>query len=107
VHANQLAIESSRDTEQTARLDVVDQKDAAFAACGDAGRLWGPGHVLSDGNGCITALTIGADGRVLLTGGLQIGTGNTCDPTRAGAFRMPPSGGAPEYCDGTSWRVDW
>ncbi|WP_354545907.1 thrombospondin type-1 domain-containing protein [Roseovarius sp. MBR-78] len=54
--------------------------------------------------GCLTPLTVDADGDTVATGSVQIGDASTCNGASEGLIRYKGSVGFPQYCDGSNWR---
>ncbi|MBO6809242.1 hypothetical protein [Thalassospira sp.] len=91
-------------TNNATTISVVSATTGDIATCGDAGRLYGPGHTQASGD-CIPTLTLDANGNVQVSGGFKVGNATTCDSPAEGTIRYNSSTKEVEYCDGTAWKA--
>lgn len=82
---------------------AVSLTSAGDVSCGNQGMLMGPSHTIAVGK-CVPALTIAPTGRVVLTGGLKLGSEGNCDGASAGTMRYEAAQKVVQFCDGTSWQ---
>ena len=87
----------------TALKDATDSSLTTIADCGTQGMIFGPGHAVANGNGCIPSLQVASDGNILFQAGAKFGTYALCDPTTAGTLRYNATAKRMEFCNGDVW----
>lgn len=87
----------------TALEASVDASLTTITACGSLGMIYGPTHPGADAQDCLPALEVEPDGKIALSGGLQLGDHTVCDAEAEGTLRYVASQKTLLLCDGTSW----
>ncbi|WPZ34093.1 thrombospondin type-1 domain-containing protein [Thalassobaculum sp. OXR-137] len=82
---------------------TLDASLTSLGDCGSQGMMFGGDHPNSDAQDCLPDLRIEDDGKVTLSGGVQLGDYAVCNATSEGTLRYVSSQKTVLLCDGASW----
>jgi hypothetical protein len=103
-NAASITINQSDIASNTTSIEGQGQTLEALTTCGDAGRIYGPGHAQTTGN-CVSPMRIKDDGVVSTTHGVQLGVNGTCSGANEGTVRYNAGSKAMQLCTGSEWKT--
>ena len=87
----------------TALGATLDASLTSLGGCGSQGMMYGGNHPNADAEDCLPDFQIQEDGKVAVSGGLQLGDYTICNATAEGTLRYVASQKTVLLCDGLSW----